>query len=263
MECNAQPGNIPPSHATTMVRAPNYMNCFAFCFELPILWKDILTRYERLLLERYLCPAGLELVLTRHCCLSEPQQWRLHCHCEDKLSLQCLASTQVLKAIVLKLIAGCKINRNHFWYRELLNCDRPDEVVYMGSVMYKFHFVYFAINISCMDAAPRALQLIRQHLNPEMGELVRGKFNYWLIMKCKSCSGRDMVALKCCANRMRRFTKRILEEMAREPIWLYVRFNTSGAEERRQRALRRAMVYNRCCHSRDLSLVNLNAFLHF
>ncbi|AEM06286.1 34K [Bat adenovirus 2] len=261
MQC-VPAGGDSPSHATVVVRAPNYWNCFAFCYEVPILWNEILNTHDKILLGNFVCCGGLELILTRHCCVSEPQCWRLHCHCSDSRQLQCLAGREVLRQLVLKILAGGVINRYHLWIRESINAGHPEEIVYVGSIIFDgIHYLYFTLtfNISLIQWA---IEEIAKHLNPDMGFIVRGKFNFWMVLKCRSCSVHNVTALKCCALRARKFVAKLLNAL-KSTVYLYVHWSTSKHEERRQKALRQAMLYNRCRHMSDLALVNLSAFLHF
>lgn len=251
-----------PSHITTVVSAPNFLNCFAFAYEVPIPWQDILTRHEKFFFGDLTCPSGLELILHSHCCLAEPQSWRLHCHCSTRHTLQCLAGRHVVKNAAIKFISGARFNKTHLWYREYVNNERPDEITYVGSIMYKdVHYVYLKLSFSTvmMEAA---LDAIKACLNPDMGFVLRGQFNYWVILKCIACPSSTYTCYRSCAVRTRAIVNRMLLEIEKIPMFTFRRI-TSRSEERRQTSLRRAMLHGRCTHVQSLSVVNLSAFLHF
>ncbi|APD29226.1 orf26 [Canine mastadenovirus A] len=255
--CNAET----TSHVTAVVRAPIFCNCFALCLEIPILWDDLLYRYEKLLFGGFTCNGGAELILNSHCCLADAQMWQVHCHCSDSLSLQCLSATQVLKEFLEEFVMGGFVNKKYLWYREFVNSSRPDEINYVGSIMFRnIHYIYF--RLSFFSTVHQACMLaIQRCISPELGVVFKSTYNYWLVLKCKSCSLQNYCALKSCAFWVRSIIDRVLREVEKIPVVLHR--TTSKAEERRQTALKQAMMYGRCRHIQNLCLVNLNAFLHF
>lgn len=242
---------------TTVVRAPSYCNSFAFSHEFPVPWDDILCRQEKLLFGGCVCYGGLELVPCRHFCLAEPLRWRLHCHCENRHSLTCLAGRVLIKHKILNFIKGARVNRTQMWFREFVNACRPDHINYVGSVMYGgIHFLYFGLHF------PRFIQdhcfeCIKQCVSPERGYLFKGVFNHWLILKCSTCAPDKYAALKSCAIRTRSTIQRILVniELDKAHVVSFRRI-TSKTEEKRQSALKQAMLYGRCRHD------HLRAFVH-
>ncbi|AAB38735.1 E4 34K [Canine adenovirus 2] len=248
-------------HVTAVVRVPKYCNCFALCYEIPILWDDVLHRHEKLLFGGFTCNAGIELIVTKHCCLAEAQTWRVHCHCSNSLSLQCMASKHVVQKVIEDFIKGGAMNKKYMWYREFVNSSRPDEINYVGSIIFRnTHYIYFRLSFfrtvhkACMEA-------IKRCINPELGVVLKSTYNYWLVLKCKSCSLQNYCSLKNCAVWVRSVIVRVLKEVEKTPVVLHQ--TTSKAEERRQSALRQAMMHGRCRQIQNLCLVNLNAFLHF
>ncbi|BBE29324.1 E4-34K [Bat mastadenovirus] len=237
------------SHVTTVVRAPAYCNPFAFSYEIPIPWHDMLSRQEKILFGKCACVGGLELVTSRHCCLAEPLKWKIHCHCDNRHSLTCLAGRLVIKHKVLAFIKGAKINRTTIWFREFVNACRPDHINFVGSVFCdSTHYLYFALNFYSF-IRDTALQCIAQCVPPERGFVIKAKYNYWLILKCCTCAPNRYNALKSCAIRTRSTVQRILVNMElQRPSIVSFRRITSKTEERRQNALKRALLYGRCRH---------------
>lgn len=250
-----------PSHVTTVVRAPVYCNCFALCYEFPIPWIVILSRHEKLLLGDYVCCAGLAIILKGHTCLAEPQDWRLHCHCGDKHSLQCLSAKLLLQSVVLDFIKGARVNRTHMWYREFVNSGRPDEIGYVGSVLYRnIHFIYFRLHFPRHIAA-ECLEIVRACIGGNSGFIVQGTFNFWLVLMCNSCAPNKYEMLKSCALKVRATIKRMLDEIHHSCLG-YFPLETSRMEERRQSTLRQSMLYGRCRQVQSVASVNMFAFNH-
>ncbi|BBE29354.1 E4-34K [Bat mastadenovirus A] len=257
----ARPAPGHPSHVTTVVRAPAYCNSFALCYEMPIPWTEILSAHEKILLGYHTCCAGLELIFHKHDCLAEPQRWRLHCHCDDPQSLQCLSGKHVIKNVVLDFIKGARVNRLQLWFREFINSGRPDEITYVGSVMYNgVHFLYFRLCFT-YDVQQACLDLIRTCLSPEMGMLIRGTFGHWLVLTCDMCALHKLGCLKRCAVKTRRIIKTMLDAIENMEIVTFS-YLTSRGEERRRSALRQAMLYGRCRSIRNLAEVTMGTFLH-
>ncbi|APC26079.1 E4 ORF 34K [Bat mastadenovirus G] len=253
-------GTEAPSHVTTVVRAPAYCNSFALCYELPIPWNEILTIHEKILLGKFTCCAGLELQLHRHACLAEPQLWRLHCHCDDQHSLQCLCSREVIRKVALDFIKGARMNRLHMWFREFVNSGRPDDINYVGSVVYNArHYLYFRLCFP-FDAQAACIDVIRTCLSPEMGFFLKGTYNFWLVLFCDRCAADRLQSLRKCAAKVRGTIRRLLETIESLDVMDFLHV-TTRAEDRRRHALRQSLLYGKCRLIRSLSCINLSAFI--
>lgn len=251
-------------HLTTVVSAEASLNCFAMCYELPIPWNDILTHHEKLFLNDHCCLGGLELIVGRHCCLAEKQNWQLHCHCSDFRSLQCFSAKNVIFQFVNKFLQGGSFNRSQLWYREFVNHNLPDDVLYVGSMMWgNTHFIYLKLSCS-KQIESRFMEVVRESINSDMASVIRGRWNWWLVLKCHTCPvSENIISYRSCSVRTRKIIQRILRTLRLAPNIPHLRYTASHWEEKRQRHLRRAMMYGCCCHIPSIVHVDLNNYLRF
>lgn len=245
MDCKARPGN--EYHVATVVRAPPYCNAFALCYEFPIPWQDFLNHHEMILFGHNLCFGGLELVMGRHNCIAEAQTWIMHCHCGDKMSLQCMAAKIVIQKLLIEFIKGARVNKSDLWLRTFVNAYMPDEINYIGSVMYRqIHYLYFRV---CFynNVHQLCIDTLKACLNKDMGFIMKANLDDWMIIKCYTCAatGHNR-ALKCCATRIRKIIQRMVGIIKKLPVLTFLSECTSRVEEKKQEALRQALVYGRC-----------------
>lgn len=259
------PCNPNRAHLTTVVSLEPSANCFALCFELPIPWDLILSRHQRIFLGNHCCPAALEFLASTHSCLASRHRWQLHCHCGDEGSLQCRAARVVLEREVQWFCQGLYFNRQCFWYRELANLEAPEEIQYVGSVVHTgsmLHFIYIKLSFPRRDQLA-GVDAVSACLNPESGFLVRGVYNYWVILICRVCRARrEQSSYRSCAVRVRGVIRRMTRAVRSDPRLSHLCGRTSVWEPRRQRCIRRSLNFGVCANIMNEAHPDLRQYLH-
>ncbi|AAK26498.1 E4 ORFD [Mastadenovirus porcusquintum] len=202
-ECHNLRGN----HGTDFITSPPSAVCFAMCLEFPVPWKQILTRHELLYLEEYLCDS-IELEVSSVCtndgqdCGRCIASWELHCHCPDKMSLQCLSARKVIVGLFREVLNGTCYNNMFWFYREYVNRGMPERLLYTGSVMFRgIHLIFIRILLDSDSIRIRKL-------NCGACVFYEGMYCNYLILMCKSCKHMSEIQARVCARRTRLVLKR-------------------------------------------------------
>lgn len=193
--------SCPASHRPTLALASTGTANFKLCLELPIPWDLILNHQEKILLDGFLCPAGCDATFKNLGCLCPVYSWSSHCHCEDSLSLQCVAARKYTQCLMREVIKGCFFNERYEWYREIVNTNMSEKLLYVGSYLVRGrHYIIFKTKFEEATVKAAAAQL--------GGVVIKCSIGLYICWTCGSC---DLDApdgkVQKCAYRSRAFLK--------------------------------------------------------
>lgn len=207
---------------------------FKLCLELPVPWIDILDHHERLLLKDSVCQSGYDATFRNLGCLCPNYSWMTHCHCSKPDSLECRAGMQYVCLLGKEIVDGCKFNEMYWWYRELVNYDQSETVLYVGS--YVVRGVHYAIFKS--KGGETALAPALEKLG---GSFLKGNIGSYVVRQCRTCYLQaDDRQVQACAYSMRGYLKsmnRMMNPGSNLP---------SGREPGRNIKLKRFIQHGKC-----------------
>ncbi|ARQ79796.1 E4 34K [bat adenovirus 10] len=228
------------SHIVAEVTSLPSAACFWVNYGLPVPWKLILEKFE-LHLYNHL------LDLCWKCCgtdcyvkwrVSGFESWHVHCHCDKKGSLQCLAGAAIKKHFLQDLIIGSNYNLKFPFYRRYVNTAVPTDVIrYEGSIFFRGkHLIY--------------IQLLSQdQRSKDIYEVFFRDTNHYfnsttckVILLCTSCvSLTEIAACSCMRN-----TKKIMLKLLSHMKWLHKSYfrDDKYHEIKRCRLLEKLMFKN-------------------
>lgn len=203
------PVSCSTAHRSSSTTASPGTAPFKLCLELPVPWKFILDHHEWVLLKTHVCNAGFEATFKNLGCLCAAYHWTAHCHCSDKTSLQCLAGRAYMRLLGTEVVKGCEFNERFYWYRELVNSDLCEVLLYVGSFVVRGkHFIVLKSRLE------------EEVLNPGLelwgGFLAKTGIGQFVVLTCNSCSLRSADReVQRCAYQTRRYIKSMLQHCAR------------------------------------------------
>lgn len=208
--------------------------CFKLCLELPVPWHLIFTHHERLLLRDGICRCGLDATFRNLGCLCPSYEWITHCHCSKPNSLECLAAAQYVRLLGKEIMAGCRFNELYHWFREIVNYDQNDTVLYAGSYVVRgVHYAFFKSR-----ATEESLRPVVEKLG---GEVVKTSISQFIVKQCRVCCLQgDERQIQACAYSLRGYLK-IVNRMLNPGPNL-----PSGREPGRIIKLKRFILHGKC-----------------
>lgn len=247
----------PPSEdlpIATMERTPGLLECehlnmhyvsevrsipscapFVVLQEWPMWWDMILSKWEKHVCRIYMrvCVCCATINVDFNQIVRGFERWTIHCHCNKPGSLQCKAGGVVLANWFKMMIYGSLYNLRFPWYREIVNCGMPKEVLFMGSVFVRGrHIIYIRLLYDGHAA------IVLERMSFGWSFFSYGIMNNMVVLGCTYCKNLDELSVRCCARRTRRLLAKAVKVLGGFTVRSLLR---SLVEPRRQGLLRGLM----------------------
>lgn len=141
---------------------------------------------------------------------------------------------QYVTLLAREIVQGCRFNELYWWFRELVNYDQADAVLYVGSYVVRgAHYAIFKTK-----AFDETLALALEKVG---GEPLKCSIGQYVVRKCRSCYLQaDERQIQACAYNMRAYVK-TLNRMLNPGVNI-----PSGREAGRNIKLKRFIQYGKC-----------------